>query len=168
LAARDSTRTEAGFPLYGQELAGAHGIDPFEAGFAAYVKLHKAFFIGRDAAVHAYRERTREIVRFRVAGAGTRPIHPGAPVIDPRGGVLGRVTSCINLGDQQIGMALVQRLGMEPGTAVIFLTPPRGEESAKASSELSDGDHVAVPVGGEVLPRFPLADTNAAPASGGE
>ncbi len=49
LAARDSTRTEAGLPLYGHELAGPYGLNPANAGFGSYVKLWKPFFIGRDA-----------------------------------------------------------------------------------------------------------------------
>jgi glycine hydroxymethyltransferase len=48
LAARDSTRTEAGLPLYGHELAGSLGLNPADAGFGSYVKLWKPFFIGRD------------------------------------------------------------------------------------------------------------------------
>jgi len=32
--------------LYGHELAGPFGINPIEAGFSGYVKLHKPFFIG--------------------------------------------------------------------------------------------------------------------------
>ena len=39
LAARDSLRTEAGLPLYGQELSGPLSLNPADAGFGAYVKL---------------------------------------------------------------------------------------------------------------------------------
>jgi glycine hydroxymethyltransferase len=39
LAARDSTRTEAGLPLYGHELAGPLGLSPAQAGFGSYLKL---------------------------------------------------------------------------------------------------------------------------------
>ena len=42
LGARDSTRTEAGLPLHGHELAGRHAISPAAAGFGPYVKLHKS------------------------------------------------------------------------------------------------------------------------------
>jgi glycine cleavage system T protein len=47
LAARDSLRIEAGLPLYGHELDGPLQISQSEAGFGAYVKYHKPFFVGR-------------------------------------------------------------------------------------------------------------------------
>ncbi len=53
LAARDSLRIEAGLPLYGHELAGPLDLNPSDAGFAAYVKLYKPFFIGKAAYVDA-------------------------------------------------------------------------------------------------------------------
>lgn len=49
LAARDSTRTEAGLPLYGHELAGPMNLNPGDAGFGSYAKLWKPFFVGRAA-----------------------------------------------------------------------------------------------------------------------
>lgn len=49
LAARDSTRTEAGLPLYGHEMAGAQNLNPADAGFGSFVKMYKPFFIGRRA-----------------------------------------------------------------------------------------------------------------------
>ncbi|UCF09833.1 MAG: serine hydroxymethyltransferase [Candidatus Bipolaricaulota bacterium] len=155
LAARDSTRTEAGFPLYGHELAGPHGIDPFEAGFAAYVKLHKPFFVGRGHCVAAYRERMREVIRFEVSGGDSRPVHEGAVVIDRGGRVLGRVTSCVSLGETQIGMALLENVGAaQPGTAITILEPQRRDEVTKGSSELAAGDRVAIPIAATVLARF--------------
>ncbi|MCK4244722.1 MAG: glycine cleavage system aminomethyltransferase GcvT, partial [Candidatus Omnitrophica bacterium] len=48
LGARDSTRTEAGFPLWGKELAGKFNISPIEAGAGFYVKFHKPWFVGRE------------------------------------------------------------------------------------------------------------------------
>ncbi|MCK4599092.1 serine hydroxymethyltransferase [Candidatus Bipolaricaulota bacterium] len=155
LAARDSTRTEAGLPLHGNELAGPHNINPFEAGFAPYVKLHKPFFIGRSHCVAAYTNMTREVVRFEVNAGGTRPIHAGAAVVDRNGAYLGRVTSCISLGESQVGLALLDKLGVIPGTPITILNPPRQDEAGKPSADLSKGDHVAVPIPGTIIPRFP-------------
>ena len=156
LACRDSTRTEAGLPLYGNELAGPYVINPFEAGFGPYVKLHKAFFIGRKHCVPMYTQPKREIVRFEVTSPGVRPIHTGVAVIDRNGSYLGRVTSCVSLGDVQVGMAIVEKLGMPPGTPITIMNPPRGQDEAgKSSKDLAIGDRVAVPVPAVVLPRFP-------------
>jgi len=155
LSARDSTRTEAGLPLYGHELAGPYQINPFEAGFGAYVKLHKPFFIGRNHCLKAYTNPTRETVRFQVDMTGARPIHPGAAVIDRNGHYLGRVTSCVSLCDSQVGLALVNKLGICPETKITVLNPPHKNEAAKASLDLAQGDRVALPTSGRIIPRFP-------------
>ena len=128
------------------------------------MKLHKPFFIGRRHAVTAYRDRSREVLRFAVSEPGARPVHAAAAVVDRRGDVLGRVTSCVSLGETQIGMALVERGGIEEGTPVTILAPPRRDEAAKASSDLAYGDRVAVPVSAVVLPRFPAAGMSPASA----
>lgn len=167
LAARDSTRTEAGLPLYGHELAGPYDIDPFEAGFGPYVKLHKPFFIGRRHCVPMYTQPKREVVRFEVNAPGTRPIHSDAAVIDRNGVYLGRVTSCVSLGDVQVGMAIAAKIGTAPGTLVTIMNPPRGkDEAAKPSKDLAPGDRVAVPTPAVILPRFP--EKTAVPEVGGE
>ncbi len=153
LAARDSTRTEAGLPLYGHELAGQCRINPFEAGFGPYVKLHKPFFIGRDKCLQFYTEQSREIVRFEAA-AGARPVRAGAAVVDKNGVYLGRVTSCVALDDRQVGLALLEKRGLEPGTRIGLINPPR-TESIKSVTELAKGDRVAVPIAGEIIDRFP-------------
>ena len=156
LASRDSTRTEAGLPLYGHELAGAHHVNPFEAGFGSYVKLHKTFFVGRKQCVAAYTGQTRDIVRFCVDAPSSRPIRGGAAVIDRNGLCLGRVTSSVSLGETQVGLALVDRRGIAPGTPIVILNPPHGKhEAGKPSSDLAPGDRVAVPIPATIVPRFP-------------
>ena len=148
LAARDSLRTEAGLPLYGHELAGEHAIMPHEAGFAPYVKLHKAFFIGREAYVKALSDWKREIVRFRIP-VGERPVRAGAGVVDRAGRLIGRVTSCVALEHGQVGLALLWRRALPAGTPLGFLIgeAPRGE--------LKIGTRLPLLVWGKVLPRFP-------------
>ena len=153
LAARDSTRTEAGLPLYGHELAGPHRIDPFEAGFASYVKLHKPLFIGRSQAIKSYLNREREIIRFTVESEA-RPVRAGAAVVDKNGVVIGRVTSAVSLGRSQVGMAVVERRGLRGGSGIILLNQVRGE-AGRPTPELKNGDRVAIPIPAEVALRFP-------------
>ena len=165
LASRDSTRTEAGLPLYGHELAGAWNINPFEAGFSSYVKLHKPFFAGRSQCVDAYMGLKRGIVRFAV-DPGARPVREGAAVLDRSGTVLGRVTSCVSLGEQQIGLALLERRGVAVGTAISILNPSRSGTVERPKNELKPGERVTVPVRGVIAPRF-MARI-AVPQDGGE
>jgi len=153
LGARDSTRTEAGLPLYGFELAGPHSIDPFEAGFGPYVKLHKPFFIGRSQCVPAYMNQRREVVRFGVE-PDARPVRAGAAVLDRNGSFLGHVTSCTTAGRSQIGLAISNRRGIEPGTPVSFINPSRKDDQPKSTSDLRAGDRIMVQTRGEILPRF--------------
>jgi len=110
LGARDSLRTEAGLPLYGHELAGPHQVDPLEAGFAGYIKLHKPFFVGRSEMVERSRRLSRRIVRFQLLHKGGRLVHPGDLVVHGRTQqVMGWVTSAAPNGEGiQVGMALVE------------------------------------------------------------
>ena len=156
LASRDSTRTEAGLPLYGHELAGVDEINPFEAGFASYVKLHKPFFVGRDACVSSFRHTSRRIIRFESLSKASRPIQAGAAIIDANGAYVGRVTSCVVLDRSQIGLALVdgKTTALDPETQLVVLNPQRRQEAVKSSAELAAGDRVAIPLPVRVVPRF--------------
>ncbi len=158
LAARDSTRTEAGFPLYGHEFAGPHGIDPFEADYGTYVKLHKPFFIGRARCVDAYREVKRTIVRFE-SEPGARRVQEGASVLDRNGAVIGLVTSCVSLGEAQVGLALLERARLEPGTPIALLNPPGEKAAVKAMADLRVGDRVPPRVRATILPRLLSQET---------
>ena len=165
LASRDSTRTEAGLPLYGHELQGEHRVDPFEAGFGSYVKLHKSFFIGRAHCVERFTDRKRQVVRFEVE-PGARPIREGAAMLDRNGAVFGRVTSCVVLGDKQVGLALVERLDLGAETPIHLLNPTRGA-SLSAPGDLAIGSKVTVPVPGRIVPRF-MTRTPMLPPAGHE
>lgn len=153
LASRDSTRTEAGLPLYGHELAGPYSMTPFEAGFGSYVKLHKPFFIGRRKCVTDYVELKRSLIRFSV-DAGARRVQAGASVLDRAGTVIGHVTSCVSLSEVQVGLALVNQLEVDPGTSLALINPPRGKQATAVSGELKVGDRVTPAITGTVLERF--------------
>ena len=158
LASRDSTRTEAGLPLYGHELAGPYSMNPFEASFGSYVKLHKPFFAGRATCVSDYCERTRTTVRFHV-DPGARRVQPGGAVIDRSGTVIGHVTSCVSLGENQIGLGLVNKMDLSAGTDVGLINPPRGN-AAVVKTDLQIGDRMTPPIAGRILSRFMARGTN--------
>ncbi|MCR4407559.1 MAG: glycine cleavage system aminomethyltransferase GcvT [Anaerolineae bacterium] len=164
LAARDSTRLEAGLPLYGHELAGPYNINPLEAGFPGYVKFHKPFFVGRSAMLEAAAKREREVIRFRLDEPGARALRGGETVVNKRGQYIGRVTSCTLVGATQIGMAIVDRRYTEPGTAIAIYPAPAGRKgpSPKPPAELEQGDNVVLPEWATVLTRFPQEEEKAA------
>ena len=100
LGARDSLRTEAGLPLYGDEMglgSGKHGqrdLGVAEGGFGSYVKTYKPYFIGREAYVAREKERKGVVVRFRFDDQSVRMAHNGDPVANADGKTIGYVTSC--------------------------------------------------------------------------
>ena len=127
LAARDSTRTEAGLPLYGHELEGHFGISPAGARFAAYVKLHKPFFIGRKPYLEAEKGRTMEVARFRMNDRGVRMPKTGDPVVNKKGQAIGWVTSAaVDVDGIILGLAYVGSRYAKPGDEIgIFNLPGR-------------------------------------------
>jgi aminomethyltransferase len=107
LGARDSLRLEAGYPLYGHELAA--DISPLTAGIGWTVKLDKgADFVGRAALV-AEKESggTRKVVFFRTGDR--RIVRADTPVLDTPGATVGRVLSgtLSPILNEAIGSALV-------------------------------------------------------------
>ncbi len=153
LAARDSTRTEAGLPLYGHELAGPYDIDPFAAEFGSYVKLHKPFFVGRRAIITRMRHNSMTIVRFRMNEKGVPPPKMGYPVVNARGRMIGWVTSCAaGLDGFLIGMAYVEQRHAETGTRIGIFNP--AHKSCADLKSLQLGDEVALHYTATVLPRF--------------
>jgi len=152
LGARDSTRTEAGLPLYGHELAGPFEISPIEAGFPGYVKYHKPFFIGREPLLSREQDRTREVIRFRVDHKGVRLPHTGDPVVNRKGRLIGHVTSCsIDTEGYMLGLAIVEKRYNLPETPIAIFT--LGGKSLEQG--LVRGKRVALPVEATVLTRFP-------------
>ena len=155
LGARDSLRTEAGLPLYGHEMAGDLGLGVAEAGFGSYVKIYKPWFIGRDAYLAREAKRDGVVVRFRFDQQRVRMAHPGDPVMDERGKVVGTVTSCAADSEGYLlGQAYVQQKFAKMGSQIyIFQGAP--EKASKAPAALSMGDRVALPSAATVLRRFP-------------
>ena len=156
LAARDSTRTEAGLPLYGHEMAGAHNLNPADAGFGSFVKMWKPFFIGRRAFVEHEEKRDRVVVRFRMNEKGVRRPETGDPVLDRRGKVVGHVTSCaIDAEGYLLGQAVVPLSLSDPGTALSVYQLGGGTRPIKAAERTDLGSRLPMPDPATVLTRFP-------------
>lgn len=158
LGARDSLRTEAGLPLYGHELEGPHEIDPLEACFEGYVKLHKPFFVGRKVMVERSRDIQRRVIRFQLLHKGARMLHPGDRVVHRRTQqVMGWVTSAAPNGEGiQVGMALVASRFARPETPVALVGQTHG--GAAEIGELEPGKKWPLHEEGVILTRFPERD----------
>jgi glycine cleavage system T protein len=157
LGARDSTRIEAGFPLWGHELAGPHDVTPLEAGYGSAVKLHKPFFIGRDAMKKHDDARTREIVRFQIEGKGKRLVRDGNPIVDSDGKYIGVVTSNSQITpEKQIGLALVDKRAATKGKTIYLYRLPAADRlpAPKKMNELGSGDAVLLPDEAVIVKRF--------------
>ena len=162
LGARDSLRTEAGLPLYGHELAGPLSLMPNDAGFASYVKVYKPFFVGRAPYLEHEARRKVELVRFRMNDKSVR-VPKGAAnleaggdmdyVVDKRGRVIGRVTSCaVDSDGYMTGQAIVESKYANEGTPIGIVA---ASKDAKAADHLKIGDRLPTVDGAMVLSRFP-------------
>jgi glycine hydroxymethyltransferase len=155
LGARDSLRTEAGLPLYGHEMGGEFNLGVAEAGFGAYVKVYKPWFIGRSAFLEGEASRKGVAVRFRFAEKGVRMAHHGDPVLDKRGRVSGKVTSCAVDSDGFLtGQAFVDLKLADPETP-LFIYQSAPKSSGKAPADMVTGDRATLPSLAVVLTRFP-------------
>jgi len=154
LGARDSLRTEAGLPLYGHEMGGDFNLGVSEAGFLPYVKMNTTWFVGRPAFRERERERSGVVVRFRFNDKGVRLAHHGDPVVDEKGKVVGKVTSCAL--DQQgyfTGQAFVElKAAQEGNTILIYQSAP--DKAQKSPAELTIGDKVVLPGAATIISRF--------------
>ncbi len=153
--ARDSLRTEAGLPLYGNEMGGKLNLTVGEAGFRTFVKGYKPWFIGRDAFLERDEARQSEVVRFRFNDKGVRMAHLGDPVVDKRGRTIGVVTSCaVDRDGFLTGQAYLGLKCSKVGTPIfIFQSAP--EVASKAPADLNVGDKVSIPTAATVISRFP-------------
>ncbi|MCE9582593.1 MAG: glycine cleavage system aminomethyltransferase GcvT [Planctomycetes bacterium] len=144
LGARDSTRTEVGFPLYGHELAGDREIIPFEAGYGAFLKRHKPFFVGRDAMIAREEASKVAVVRFKVNSDKARAVRPHYPVANSKGQKIGEVTSCTLVGKAQLGMALIDRRFAKDGGQLAIIPLAREEEDGGKKSKAKKDEKPAV------------------------
>ncbi len=164
LGARDSTRTEAGFPLYGHELAGDFDIGPHGAGYPSFVKFHKPFFVGRDGLLERERTRAQRIWRAKVTDPAARPVRAGDTVVDAKGRFMGRVTSAAYAGAEQILLLWGDKDALAKGAKIGVFPLPRDHNKLApepAKDELKSGDSVLLPIPGEILPRFLTAGEKA-------
>lgn len=156
LAARDSTRTEAGLPLYGHELAGHFEISPNEAGFVGYLKLWKPFFIGRKAYLARFLHQERTLVRFRMNEKGVRRPETGDPILDKRGKIVGLVTSCaIDSEGYLLGLAIVPNDLKKEGTTLPIYQLGGGARNLQLPKAIQLGARLPAPDMATVLTRFP-------------
>lgn len=117
LGARDTLRTEMGYPLYGHELDEA--TTPMEAGLGYFVNLDKGEFAGRAVLARQKAEGVgRKCVAFRMTGRSAPP-RPGYPVWagGEKVGVVVSGTQSPSLG-AGIGMAYVPPALATPGTTL--------------------------------------------------
>jgi glycine hydroxymethyltransferase len=126
-----------------------------EAGFGAYVKTYKPWFIGRQAFLENEANRKGVVVRFRFVEKGVRMAHLGDPVLDKRGRVSGTVTSCaVDSAGLLTGQAFIDMKLAEPDTQIyIFQSAPKSP--GKAPAEMKTGDRAVLPTPAVVLTRFP-------------
>ncbi len=118
LGARDTLRTEMGFPLYGHELT--EDITPLEAGIGWTIDWNKpAHFLGREALSAAKKEGSHRLLR------GIKMIDKGIPrtgymVEDASGQSIGIVSSGTQSPSLKrgIGLAFLQREWAHIGSAV--------------------------------------------------
>ncbi len=156
LAARDSTRTEAGLPLYGHELAGLLNLNPAQAGFKNYLKLWKPFFVGRQPYINQLENLEKVIVRFRMDDKGVRRPELGDPIVDKRGKIVGTVTSCaIDTEGYLLGQAIVPLNYSEPGTSFSIYQLGGGTRSLRVPASLAPGAKLPIPDRATILTRFP-------------
>jgi glycine hydroxymethyltransferase len=125
LGARDSLRTEAGLPLYGDEMGlhsgknGHRDLGVAEGGFGSYVKPYKPWFIGREAYVAREKERKMVVARFRFDEQRVRMAHNSDPVVDANGRTIGYVTSCaIDVDRFLTGQAFIEIASAKEGTPI--------------------------------------------------
>ena len=155
LASRDSLRIEAGLPLYGHELAGPLNLNPADAGFAPYVKVHKPHFIGKDAYVAHEAKRQARLARFQLDEERGPLLAQGDVIVNRKGRVVGWITSCsINSAGRLVGLGFVQEPNHERDTKLGVYRAGKDSWETQPLDALTFGDRIMLPEEITVLPRF--------------
>jgi len=119
LGARDTLRTEMGYPLYGHELD--ESTTPIEAGLGFFVALDKGDFIGRDALARQKQDGVeRKCVAFRMDGKSAPP-RPGYPIWST--GTDNREVGKVASGTQSPSLGVGVGLGYVPAALAKPETP---------------------------------------------
>ena len=119
LGARDSTRLEAGFPLFGHDLEGDLGICITEAGYGYVPRMHVPFFIGRKPLMQRIKEQGRRLLRLQ--GQGRKTLRAGHVVLDKSNVAVGEITSFAYVHEDMTFVVLAcvdARFAPQPGQAV--------------------------------------------------
>lgn len=150
LGARDSLRTEAGFPLFGHELEGPANLSLTEADYGFVSRFHRPFYVGRQAYIDRLNPRRQRLVR--VTGQGRRMVRPGHAIIDQSGKSVGVVTSAafVDNGFNFYALAAVSNtFNPQPGSTIrSYRTAPEKVDSTIDANKVVDLN---------VLTRFPTA-----------
>ncbi|MBN1681876.1 MAG: hypothetical protein JW966_16475, partial [Anaerolineae bacterium] len=102
------------------------------------------------------RQRDAVVTRFRMDNKGVRAPHPGDPLMDARGRVVGTVTSCsIDSDGYSLGQAYIKLSHADEGTPLLVYSGAASARSIKPLGDLAIGDRVVVPIPVTVLSRFP-------------
>ena len=120
LGARDSTRVEAGFPLFGHELEGDLGISMTEAGYGFITRFHVPFFIGRRPYMERAATSRRHLLRLQ--GRGRKTLRPGHVILSKDGRAVGEVTSFAYVHEDMTFIALAcveEDFSPEPGQNIL-------------------------------------------------
>lgn len=157
LGARDSLRIEAGFPLYGHELAGPHAINPIEAGYPWAVKFKKDFFIGKAALQEQVQQSTRQVVRLSLPGErGVRPVRMEDAVVSQAGQTIGWILSSVTVADQQIALACIDQAHAAEGTPLGIYYLARNERQIEQGrlKQTHLNDSLTPDIQGKTIARF--------------
>ena len=157
LGARDSLRIEAGFPLYGHELAGEFDISPFEAGYGWAVKLDKEFFVGKATMERLSRKQEMKVVRIELPGTkGTRPVRQHDRVLDERGRSIGWVQSCAMIDEKQIALVYLGAESVEENKeiGIYYLARSSRQVQQGRKERVEKGELLEPDLMGKVVSRF--------------